>query len=184
MLLRTRKNDSSGLIAALGRLAALTALALAGAAHAADFQFDVDSPKLRISIPGVPAMKMQVHPLNAKQPHVRFFGNSGAYTVSVFTPAAAAGMTALECASAIARTLQSRPGVPAPSQVYKRKLNDSTFLAIYASPSMGLVHLHAHLMSAAGGKHCAEVHVAKVSETPEDLDPWFEGFAGAKIEAR
>ena len=104
----------AGSLAAL--CAAMLLLAATPAVRAADFAFEVASPKFRVTIPGIPPMKMGVHPLNAKQPHLRFLGTEGPYTISVFTPAAAAGMTALECASAIAKTFASRSGPPPSSR--------------------------------------------------------------------
>lgn len=151
--------------------------------RAEPFVFEASSPKFRITIPGVPPMKMDAHPMQASKPHLRFLGSNGPYTVSVITPAAAAGMTARECASSIVRTLGARPGVPEPSQIYKARINDNTFIAIYAWPLGGLVQLNAHVLSAVGGTHCIEVHATKMSTSEEDFALWFEGLTNANIES-
>lgn len=150
--------------------------------RAEEFAFEVASPKFKVSIPGIPQLKMDVHPRNASQPQLRFLGSAGPYTVSVFTPSAAAGMTPLECASATARTLAARPGVPPPAEVYKTRLNSNTFLAFYASTSGGTVQLHAHLLSAAGGTHCIEVHATRTSILEDDLAEWLKDLEKARIE--
>jgi len=163
---------------------ALAALLASLPGLAADFAFEVDGPKFRVTLPGIPPMKMATHPLNASQPHLRYLGSDGPYTVSVITPTAAAGMSALECASATVRTMAARPGVPPSAEMYKARLDDNTYVAIYAAEIEGIVQLHAHVLSAAGGTHCVEVHASRMSASPEDLEPWVKGFDGARIVSR
>ena len=150
--------------------------------RAADFAFEVASPKFKVSIPGLPQMKMEPHPLHAAQPHLRFLGSQGPYTVQVATPAAAAGMSALECAGATLRAMAARPGLPPSSEMYKAKLDDHTFVAMYTAPVGGVVQLHAHLLSAAGGTHCIEVHASKMSDSADDVDTWLKAFDQARIQ--
>lgn len=161
-----------------------TALTLFGSfnCRADDFVFEVNSPKFKITMPNIPAMAMNTHPMHAAQPHLRFLGSKGPYTVSVITPTSAAGMTALECAASTLRSLRARPGVPQSSQVYRARINDDTFVAIYASALGGLVRLNAHVLSAVGGTHCIEVHASQMSASEDDLAPWIEGFAKANVE--
>jgi len=146
------------------------------------FAFEVDPPRFRVTIPGIPQIRMEVHPKNASQPQLRFLGAAEPYTVAVFTPTAAEGMTPLECAGAIARTLAARPGTPPASQVLKARLNDNTFVALYAVPLSVGVQLNAHIMSAAGGRHCVEVHATKISIDEEDLNIWVTEIEKASIE--
>ena len=129
-------------------------------------------------------MKMEVHPKSASHPHLRYLGSAEPYTVAVFTPAAAEGMTPLECAGAVAGTLATRSGTPPSSQVLKTRLNNSTFVAIYAAPLVPGVRLNAHILSAAGGRYCVEVHVTKISIDEEDLSSWFTEIEKASIEPR
>lgn len=160
---------------------AVLLLASAGA-WAEDLVFEVAEPKFKVTLPNVPGMAMDVHPMNASQSHLRLLGSEGPYTVSVMTPTAQAGMSALECASATLGSIVQRPGVPPREQIYKVRLNERTFAAIYASPLPNAVQLHAHFMSAVGGTHCVEVHASRVSQSPDDLDGWFKGFGKADIE--
>jgi len=149
--------------------------------RAAGFEFEVAAPKFRVSIPGIPQIVMAVHPMNAAQPHFRYQGSEAPFTVSVFTPAAASGMTPRECASATLRSMTGRPGVPPAAQLYKAQLNDTTFVVIYAAKFVAGVQLNAHLLSAAGGTHCVEVHVTKASMLTEDLATWIDEFEKARI---
>ncbi len=162
---------------------AAAALVASMPGRAEDFVFEVAVPKFRVTLPNIPAMDMQTHPLNAKQPHLRYLGSQGPYTVSIITPAAAAGMTPLECASATVRSMATRPGFPPPKEVFKARLNDHTYAAMYAVSLGGAVQLNAHFLSAAGGTHCVEVHASKMSTSPEDVTPWFKGFDQASIDA-
>lgn len=165
--------------------AAVLSLFSSPSSRAEGFSFAVASPKFRITIPGIPQMKMGVHPKNASQPHLRFLGSKEPYSVAVFTPAAVAGMTPLECASAISRTLASRAGTPPAAQIQKARLDANTYVAIYAAPIQvgGGVQLHAHILSAAGGKHCVEVHATRVSIEEDDLASWVAEIEKASIRA-
>ncbi|QJR09505.1 hypothetical protein DSM104443_00549 [Usitatibacter rugosus] len=151
---------------------------------AGELVIDVSSPDVTITVPNVPAMKMERHPMSATQPHARLLGSEGSYTVSVLMPTADAGMSALECASSTIGALSKRPGVPPQAQIYKARINAQTFIAIYAAPASGAVLLHAHLVSAAAGTHCVEVHVSKVSMSQDDLKPWFKDWDKANISAK
>ena len=149
------------------------------------FVFEVTSPRFKVTIPSIPPIKMGPHPgQDRRRPHLRFMGSSEPYTISILTPTADRGMKAQDCASSIIRSLGSRPFVPAADEIYKAKIDENTFVAIYASdmPIPGFVQLHAHFFSAAGGTHCVEVHVSKVTKSKDEIDPWFQGFGKAKIE--
>jgi hypothetical protein len=152
--------------------------------RAESFLLEVDAPKFRITMPGIPQIRMEVHPQNASQPHLRYLGSAEPYTVAVFTPAAAEGMTPLECSSALARALAGRAGTPPSSQVLKTRLDHNTFVAIYAAPLAFGVRLNAHLLSAAGGRHCIEVHLTKISIDEEDLASWFTEIEKASIDPK
>lgn len=168
---------------ALAVAAAGMATLLASApARAAEFSFEVAAPKFTVTIPDIPALPMKPHPMRATHPHLRFLGADGAYSVSVITPSAAAGMSALECASAILRSLSSRPNVPPAAEIYRTRIDDHTFVAIYAVQLPGLLQLNAHFLSAAAGTHCIEVHASKIATTEDDVEPWFKGFGKARIE--
>ncbi|HRE16134.1 MAG TPA: hypothetical protein PLW86_03580 [Rhodocyclaceae bacterium] len=166
---------------ALTMAAALAAIA-STACYADGFVWEVTAPNFKISLPNLPAMKLETHPLNAAQPHLRLLGSEGPYTISVLTPTADAGMTAQDCANSTIRSLPRRPGVPALDTIFKGRINDKTFVAIYASSLDKFVQLHAHIMSAASGTHCIEVHASKISTSKDDVEPWFTGFTKSNIE--
>lgn len=161
---------------------AVLLLSASFACAAEDFVFEVAAPKFKVTLPNIPQIKMDTHPLNASQPHLRYLGSNGPYTVAVFTPTAAAGMTPIECASAIVKTMSTRRGLPHAADLYKLRLNDNTFVTMYTTPLGGGAQLHAHFMSAIGGTHCIEVHASKMSTSDDDLAPWFEGFGKARFD--
>ena len=150
--------------------------------RAEGFVFEVDSPRFRITIPGIPQLRMEVHPQNASQPHLRFLGYAKPYSVAVYTPAAVEAMTPMECASAVARSLAARPGTPPPSEVLKARLGNNTFVAMYAVALPVGVQLNAHILSAVGGRYCIDVHATKLSIDEEDLASWVTELEKASIE--
>ena len=169
---------------ALAAGTAALALLAAAHAHAQGFVFEASAPDFKVTIPGVPNMRMQPHPMQDTHPHLRYMGADGPYTVSIVTPSAERGMSALQCASATVRSLAARPNVPPSDELYKARLDDNTFVAIYATQLPGLLQLHAHLLSAAAGTHCVEVHVSRIATSVDDVAPWFNGFREARISAR
>ena len=159
-------------------------LCAATTARAQTFTFELDNPRASISIPSLPQLKMELHALHQKQAHLRYSGKAMPYAISILTPTSTPGMTAVECATGHIRTLSRIPGVPPSDSIFKTKINEHTYAAIYAVPMEGFVMLHAHFVSAVGGTHCVQVHASKVSRSQEDLDPWFKGFGQANIEAK
>lgn len=146
------------------------------------FAFEMSDPRFRVVIPSLPAISMAVHPSHASKPHLRYLGANGPYTVSILAPTADAGMTARDCAVSEFKKLESVPGIPPPDKVYKAKIDDNTFVAIYAMPMEGTMTLHAHLISAAGGTHCIQVHASKTTRSKDDMEPWWKAFGNAKFE--
>jgi TPR repeat protein len=147
------------------------------------FVFELADPKFSVTIPHIPAIKMAVHPGHDSKPHLRYLGSQGPYTVSILTPTADAGMTARECAQSEFKHLASTPGAPKDDKIYKARINDNTFVAIYATPVEGAVMLQAFLVSAAGGTHCVQVHASKMSTSKDDFEPWFKGFGKANFQS-
>lgn len=165
-------------------LAAALALLAGAPARAQPFEFEATAPDFTVTIPGVPRIGMQPHPMHDTHPHLRYMGADGPYTISVITPRAERGMTALQCASATVRSIAARPNVPPSDEFYKARLDENTYVALYAAQLPGFLQLHAHLLSAAAGTHCVEVHVSKIATSTEDVAPWFNGFREARISAR
>ena len=167
---------------ATAALAGLLAALPAARAGAEEFAFAVTEPGFRITIPNFPSLRMDPHPMHATHPHLRFLGAEGAYSISVITARAAQGMSARECASAILRSLAERPSVPPAAELYRSRIDDNTYVVLYAAHLPGFLQLNAHFLSAAAGTHCIEVHAAKIASSAEDIDPWFKSFGKARIE--
>ena len=161
-------------------LAFAAAVAVAPVAEA-QLEISSSDPPFKAVLPGIPSMAMMPHPLREGRPHLRLLGTSGPYTVSVLVPTADAGMGALECASSTIRELPRRPGVPEPDSIYRAKLDDQTYIAIYAARPPAPMLLHAHVISAAAGSHCVEIHASKVVSSREDIESWFKGFGSTRI---
>lgn len=148
----------------------------------AHFVFDLDEPRLRISIPDAPPMTMAPHPLAGAQPHARFMGGANGYSISILTPTADAGMTPVQCANAIAADLVRRYGLKREA-IVTRRTSEVSFVMLFPVNAAGTAQLKAYLLSGHGGTHCVEVHVSKVVASEKDVAAWFEGFAEARIEA-
>ena len=157
--------------------------ALYAAGQAAGFAFDVKKPAFRVSIPSLPAIKMEPHPMAAVDKHMLFEGTGSGYTVTIMTPEGP-GMTPNGCATSGVQVVAARPGVPPPQEIFKVRLDPSTYAAIYAMRGPTSVQLNAHLFSAAGGSHCVEVHATRIAKSEQDIDAWFKGFRSARIEPR
>ncbi|MDB5900321.1 MAG: hypothetical protein JWP22_2232 [Ramlibacter sp.] len=163
------------------RLAALALLASPVLAQA-EFRYEMTDPAFRVVVPSLPAMTLELHPHAAKGPHLRRLGSQGPYSVSILTPTSAAGMSPTDCANVIFAELPKRPGVPAQEKVYKARLDENTFIAIYGTQQPSGVMLQAHLVSAVRGTHCVEVHAARTATSEQDAKDWFGSFVGARIE--
>jgi len=158
----------------------------AGAAQT--FSFDMPQPRIRVVVPDVPQMKMGVHPNAAAQPHARFMGSEGGFTVSILMPTAAAGMSPRDCARAAHKSIMARFAVD-PKFVVAQQANDSTFTVLFPFKVGPLVQLQAFVLSAYGGTHCVEVHISKMVVPPTaeavtaQLTSWYQGFRKARIES-
>lgn len=155
------------------------------ACHAEGFAFSVTSPDFTISLPNIPPIRMEEHPLHGAKPYLRYMGSDGPYSVSVITPTADGDITAAGCAGSMMKRLVARPGVPPQASIYRARVNDRTYAAIYAMPGAGQLVLHAHFLSATtGGTHCIEVHVSKIAGSKDDIAPWFKDIGAADIESK
>lgn len=150
--------------------------------QAEGYEFEVLSPKFKVTIPNLPEIKMEEHPMHGTQPHLRYMGSTAPYTISILTPTADKEMTALDCAGSTIQRLPNRPGVPELSSIYKARLDDTTFIALYAIPFEGFVQFNAHILSGTSG-YCIEVHASRISTSKDDVDAWFGGFTKAHIES-
>ena len=148
------------------------------------FAFDMPEPRLRIVIPDVPQMKMNV-PSDTDQ---QFAGSDGTgYTVSVLTLTADGGLTPRECARSSARGVINRFSLD-PKYVVALEANGTTFVMLFPYRVDPVIQFKAFLFSGYRDTHCVEVHVSRAMQPApekalaEDLARWFEGFRGARIE--
>jgi hypothetical protein len=167
----------------LSRLAALALLAAPLLAQA-EFRYEMTEPPFRVVVPSLPAISMELHPEAAKGAHLRRLGSEGPYTVSILTPTSSPGMSPTDCANVMFAELPKRPGVPRQEQVYKARLDENTYIAIYGTQQPTGVLLQAHLVSAVRGTHCVEVHAGRAASTEQEARQWFASFRGARIEPR
>ena len=78
----------------------------AGEASEGDaFSFVIDEPHVRVTIPGLPMLSMNPHPLGDEDPQFRLLGTAKGVSVAAIAPLAEKGITAVECASAIANSI-------------------------------------------------------------------------------
>ena len=151
------------------------------AANSETYYYELSEPGVRITLPNLPRIEMEPHPLNEEQPQLRFTGGHERLNVSIVTPNAEPGMTPIECASASAEAILAHHGLE-PDMAFKGRADENTFLLIYGLPGEEFVMLNAHILSAAKDDYCIEVHVSKISTSDADVEPWFNGFGESKIE--
>lgn len=158
---------------------------LAASAARAEFALEVDNPRFRVLVPNLPPVKMEPHPSHKEHPNLRLIGVDGPWLVTLNTPDADAGMKPQECANVIATAIPKRSGGLSQEHIRKARLDPNTFIAAYVLPrKAGQMQLNAHLISAAGGAHCVELHVAMVTASKQAAEEWMKTFAGARIEPK
>jgi hypothetical protein len=141
---------------------------------------ELSEPSLRITIPGMPEIDMDVHPMNEHKPNFRLLGDSGKISVSVITPNIDAAITPMSCASSIANLILSLHDVTR-EQLFLGRANEETFLIIYGLPMDSGVLLNTHIVSSVKANQCIEARVSKTSTSDSDIEPWFSGFGNSEI---
>ncbi|MDH3760209.1 MAG: hypothetical protein OEU50_04450 [Gammaproteobacteria bacterium] len=142
---------------------------------------EMSDPKVRITIPGMPEIYMEVHPMNEQKPDFRLRGRSGTTSVSIITPKIDTAITPMSCATAVANAVLAQ-GTATRDQLFLGRTNEQTFLIIYGLPMSKSVLLNTHIVSADKATQCIEAHVSKISTSDSDIEPWFNGFGESKIE--
>ena len=142
----------------------------------------VQKVKVRITIPGMPAIDMTVHPMNEHKPDFRLRGSSGKISVSIITPKIDTAITPMSCATAVANVVLAQHNVTR-DQLFLGRTNEQTFLIIYGLPMERSVLLNTHIVSSDEATQCIEAHVSKISTSDSDIEPWFNGFGESKIES-
>ena len=142
---------------------------------------EITDPNIRITIPGMAEIKMDVHPTREQSPIFRLRGNHGKTSVSIITPKLDAAMSPMSCASAVANMVLSQHNVRR-EQMFLGRANEQTFLIIYGLPFEKSVLLNTHIVSSDDETQCIEAHVSKISTSDADIEPWFNGFGESSIE--
>ena len=96
------------------------------------------------------------------------------------TPTADAGMTLEECMQSLASSYVRRYSLGKDEYAVYR-LNERTFLFEYSTNTNGFDQAHAHLLSAANGTHCVDVHISRASSGDNDIQDLHGRFEGALI---
>ncbi len=143
---------------------------------------ELSDPKVRITIPGMPEIDMEVHPMNVDEPFFRLRGNAGTTSISVITPRIDKAITPMACANAIVEMVVTQSAATR-DQLFLGRADEKTFLIIYGLPVENAVLLNTHIISAVDTMQCIEAHVSKVSSSDADIEPWFNGFGESKIES-
>jgi hypothetical protein len=149
------------------------------------FSFELSDPRVRISVPELPAIQMGPHPLAKAKPHLRVMGSAPPYNLSILTPTADAGMTAEKCANSAANWAIKQYGLSKGSyRLLNPKGSDTYSMYFPLRLAPGKVQLHAYLFTAYAGSHCIEVHVTKFPASESEIGDWLKGFPGARIETK
>ncbi len=146
------------------------------------YEFKVDNPKIKISIPKFPTIKMNPHPMRSAQPHLLYAGESDKFTITIMAPTADAGMTAEECATSKVKSKISQYSLK-DSQYAIYKMNETTILFEYLVKTSTLKQVNAHLLSSYKGTHCIDVHISCIYNSDKDVDDLHKSFEGASITA-
>jgi len=141
----------------------------------------MSDPKVRITIPGMPEIDIDVHPMNEHKPDFRLRGNSGTTNVSIITPKIDTAITPMACATAIVDVVLAQ-STATRDQLFLGRADEKTFLIIYGLAMKKSVLLNTHIVSSDGAVQCIEAHVSKISTSDSDIEPWFNGFGESKIE--
>jgi len=142
---------------------------------------EMSDPKVRITIPGMPAIDMAVHPMNEHKPYYRLRGNSGTTSVSIKTPQIDTAITPMSCATAVANVVLAQ-STATREQMFLGRTDEKTFLIIYGLAMEKSVLLNTHIVSSDEALQCIEAHLSKISTSDSDIEPWFNGFGESKIE--
>ena len=130
----------------------------------------------------MPAIDMDVHPMNEPNPVFRLRGSSGLTNVSIITPMIETPITPMACAQAIVDIVLAQSTITR-DQLFLGRTNEQTFLIIDGLPMEKSVLLNTHIVSSDEAMQCIEAHVSKISTSDADIEPWFNGFGESKIES-
>ena len=168
------------IIIAVTVLLALHVIATQASENTSPLNIEISNPDARISIPGMPPMVMDEHPMHQQNSRLHLHGKSGNTAVSIGTPEIEAAVTPMACAIGVANAILELNQVSR-EQMFLGRANEHTFLIIYGLPMDKAVLLNTHVVSSDQGHQCIEAHISRISTSEADIEPWFNGFAGADI---
>jgi hypothetical protein len=162
---------------------AVAALALIGCGlrPASAFELKVTNPDFTVTVPNLPDLRLQP-PATRAAGATRTLVDDGDYRVTAGLKEAASPVSARECAGTGLRAILAQPGMPGRDNVYRAALSATTFLVLYVQTDDRRTMLHAHLLSAVAGTHCADVHFIRPGRRGEDHEEWRNAFTGARID--
>lgn len=138
-------------------------------------------PRVRITIPELPDINMEKHPLSDSKPHLRLMGSLDGYTASIITPTADTGMTSLECASSRINSLIKQYKLHEDQFTAMKSEDNNTFGIYFPIKLEDSAQLHAYILSSHAGSYCVEVHVSRLSQDIEEAMKWIRGFPNARV---
>lgn len=157
-------------------LAALLAAACGGAGA---FDLTVREPAFTLSVPDLPDFRLE--PAAAEGADRLLAGRDGALQATVALTRAAAEASTRLCAGGFLRALVARKGMPDRDSIYRAPLNETTFVVLYLLGDEPERSVHAHVLAAVGGSHCAEAHFWRPLTDGEDIDAWRQRFMRASV---
>ena len=158
-----------------------TASTLAVSAGASAFELKAASPDFTISVPNLPAIRLDAQATANPDISSEMAGEDGTYKFTLLVTKVPKETTTRICAGSFLRSLVARRGMPDKDNIYRAPLDENTFLVLYILGEGGRRQLHAHLLSAASTTHCIEAHISRGLRDGEDEDSWRGSFSGARI---
>lgn len=158
-----------------------TASTLSVCAGASAFELKAVSPDFTVSVPNLPAIRLDARATANPDISTEMAGEDGTYKVTLLVTKVQKATTTRVCAGHFLRSLVARKGMPDKDSIYRAPLDENTFLVLYILGKAGKRQLHAHLLSAASTTHCIEAHISRERRESEDEDNWRRSFAGAHI---
>lgn len=147
------------------------------------FLYEMENPRVRVSIPELPYIPMGPHPMAAAKPGLLAMGAVGNYVVSVKMTSADPGMSAVECATSLSGSIKVQQGLNDSDYRLRKSADNTTFAMYYSQSRDKFLFLKAHLFSAYGGTHCIETHITKSNAAAEEVQDWMKGFPLGRIDS-
>ena len=165
----------------LSLLLAMTSL-FAACANASAFELKAENPDFTVSVPNLPAVRLEAQATSDFNVSSAMAGVDGTYKITLLVTKAEKETTTRACAGSFLRSLVARPEMPDRDNIYRTALDENTFLVLYILVEQGEQQLHAHLLSSANATHCIEMHFSRARRGGEDEDGWRQSFVGSHVQ--